>query len=80
MADEKKKALPNVRALKAFRLGGEHVKAGAVLPKAAFPKTSDWQNLCHMDPARAEETGDAVAAAPADEKGAAKKGGMPAAG
>lgn len=47
---------PNIRALKAFRLKGRAIPVGLTIPKAAFAKTGDWQNLCHMTPAKAEET------------------------
>lgn len=72
MADEKK-TKSNIRALKSFRLKGKVVAQGEVVPKSDFAKKSDWQNLCHMDPApRAEETSDAVGkpkAAKSDTKG-----------
>lgn len=59
------KVLPNVKVLVSFRLKGEHQPVGRVISKADFaaygePNTGDWQNLVHMNPARAEETDEAV--------------------
>jgi hypothetical protein len=51
------KELTHIRALSGFRLGGEHVAKGTVLPKTAFPSKGDWHTLCHMTPPRAEECG-----------------------
>lgn len=50
----------NIRALRQFLLNGEPVVVGEVVPKSAFETSGDWQNLCHMKPARAEETSDPV--------------------
>ena len=62
----------NIKALTGFRLDGKHVGKGDVVSKKDFPNKSDWQNLCHMTPARAEETDDKVGAAKADDKKAPK--------
>lgn len=86
-------SLKNVTALASFRLRGKVVPKGAVVPKSDFAKTTDWQNLCNMEPPRAEET-DAAPGMPTppadddagddadDDAGAAgkgKSGGLPGA-
>jgi len=74
MSDKK----ANIKALRDFRLNGEAVVKGQVVSKKDFPNKSDWQNICHMTPARAEETSDAVGKPKAEgAKSAAKKGKMP---
>ena len=63
---------PNIKILQAVRLKGKHLEIGTVVAKKDFPNNGSWQNLCHMDKARAEETADPVGA-PKPEK--ATKGG-----
>lgn len=65
----------NIRALRAFRLKGEVIAVGEVVKKSEFAKKGEWQNLCHMDPAKAEETNDDVGKPKAEK--ATAKGGMP---
>jgi hypothetical protein len=69
MAD--KKPLPNVKALKSFRMKGRPIQVGEVVAKEAFADKNEWLNLCHMTPAVCEETDEAVG----NPKGG--KGGMP---
>lgn len=90
--DDPKKT--NVKALRAFRLKGEAIVVGEVIPKAFFAKKGDWQTLCNMTPPKAEETSDPVgkpkataeatgddegAKKPASTKKAAAGGGLPSA-
>lgn len=66
MAEDK-----NIEALMSFRLGGKPVQKGTVIPKTAFKRKGDWQNLCHMGPKpRAAETSKPVAKAKAGLPGA----------
>lgn len=58
MSEDKKK--PNIIALRSFMLKGSKVAVGEVVAKADFPTKGDWQNLCHMTPAKAEETDEKV--------------------
>ena len=61
MADAKKKELPNIRALKEFRLKGKPIVEGQVISKKDFDNKSDWRNICTMQPTpRGEETDDKV--------------------
>ena len=60
--DDPKKT--NVKALRAFRLKGEAIVVGEVIPKAFFAKKGDWQTLCNMTPPKAEETSDSVGMTP----------------
>mgnify|MGYP000989577822 CR=1 FL=1 len=46
----------NLEALTEFKLSGRTVVKGQVVPKSDFKNTGDWQNLCHMTPARAIES------------------------
>ena len=57
MADD----LPNLLVLRPFRLNGEHVAAGSIIPKSAFANTGDWCELCVMVPQTATQTDDAKA-------------------
>lgn len=52
----KAKELPNVECLVAFRLKGTPILVGDIISKKDFAQKSDWQNLCHMEPKRCEET------------------------
>ena len=70
-----KKALPNVKALKQFRMNGKVVVVGQVVAKSDFKQKSDWQNLAHMDKPRVEETADKVGLPTKSKKASA--GGMP---
>ena len=71
MAD---KELPNVKVLTNFRIKGKSHHKGSVVSKKDFPAKSDWQNLCHMTPPRAEETDEAVKSVdPKKAKAASKK-------
>lgn len=54
--------MKNIKAIREFRLKGRKVKVGEVVGKDEFAAKGDWQNLCHMKPARVEETDDAVGA------------------
>ena len=61
MAKEpEKQSLPNIKALKPFRLKGSSVSEGTVLPKSAFSKKDDWLNLCNMSPAKCAQTDEAI--------------------
>lgn len=50
----------NIKVLRQFLLNGNPVVVGEVVPKSAFESAGDWQNLCNMKPARAEETNEKV--------------------
>ena len=54
MSEDKK--MPNIKALRDFRLNGAAVVKGEVVAKSKFQNKGDWLNLCHMKPPRAEET------------------------
>lgn len=75
------KAKRNLKALREFRLKGEPIKVGQVIPKADFAKKGDWQNLCNMTPAKLEETDEQVGKPKAAKvaKADATAGGIPAA-
>lgn len=77
MADKKAEdtSKPNIKAKSDYRLKGKPVVKGQVVSKKDFPNKSDWQNLCHMTPPRAEETSDKVGtpAAPKAEGDTGKK-------
>lgn len=78
--EDKKKN--NIVALRGYRLKGRGVAVGEVVAKSDFAKKGDWQNICHMEPAKAEETDAPVGkpkAAKADGKAAGKAAGMPGA-
>lgn len=51
---------PNIIALREFRLKGRKVYEGEVVAKSEFANSGEWQNLCHMKPARAAETAEKV--------------------
>lgn len=72
----------NIEAIRSFRLKGEHIAGrdkhdkdsiGQIVKKSDFPNNASWQNLCAMDPARAVETSDKVAAAKSGKKSAPSK-------
>lgn len=81
MATKKKdeyddKSKPNIKALAAFLLKGEPLVKGQVVAKSDFSVKSDWQNLCNMEPPRAEETDEDVGVPDeADEAPAPSKAG-----
>jgi len=52
MAD---KEYTHIRALKGFRLNGDHVAPDQIVAKSAFESQGDWRTLCNMKPPRAEE-------------------------
>ena len=66
---------PNVKALSAYMLKGKPVAKGQVMSKKDFTNKADWQNLCNMEPARCEETADAVGAPKAEKPADDKKSG-----
>ena len=75
MSDKKPaedKAKKNIKVLVPFRLKGKGLAKDQIVAKSEFANKADWQNLCHMEPARAEATNDAVGAPKA--KKAAPKG------
>ena len=79
MATKKKdeyndKSKPNIKALTAFLVKGDPIVKGQVVAKTDFSVKSDWQNLCNMEPPRAEETDEDVGVPDeADEPPAPKK-------
>lgn len=76
MADKHEdKAKKNIKVLKAFRIKGRPTVVGEVIAKETFAKKGEWQNLCNMNPAKAEETSDDVGVPKA-----AKAAGLPGAG
>ena len=70
-----KEEMSNVKCLVAFMLNGEKIAVGQVVSKEKFTNKGDWLNLCHMRPARAEETNEKVGK-PAS-KGKKGNNGMP---
>jgi hypothetical protein len=56
------KKLPNLLVLRSFRLRGEHIEAGSVIPKSAFVAadgTEDkgtWSELCSQMPQTCTQT------------------------
>jgi hypothetical protein len=56
------KKLPNLLVLRSFRLRGEHIEAGSVIPKSAFVSpdgTEDkgtWSELCSQMPQTCTQT------------------------
>jgi len=50
------KSLPNLKVLQTIRVRGDVCFKGAVVSKKHFDNKADWQNLCHMEPPRLEET------------------------
>jgi hypothetical protein len=56
----------NLRVLRAFRLNGEHIAAGSVIPKSDFGDDKGaWSELCIMTPQTCTQTDDAVSRLPA---------------
>lgn len=71
MADAKKE-LPNIKALKEYRLKGKAIVVGQVVSKKDFDNKSDWRVICNMKPnPRGVETDDKVGM-PKEDKASAK--------
>lgn len=51
----------NLRVLRSFRLNGEHVAAGSVIPKSDFGDDKGaWSELCVQNPQTCTQTDDKV--------------------
>lgn len=80
MADKyEDKSKKNIKALRPFRIKGIAIDKGEVVEKARFAKKGDWQNLCNMSPAKAEETNDAVGKPKAEKGAKTETAGLPGA-
>lgn len=56
----------NLRVLRSFRLDGEHVAVGSVIPKSDFGDDKGaWSELCVQNPQTCTQTDDAVSRLPA---------------
>jgi hypothetical protein len=51
---------PNLKVLRAIRIGGKHVAVGSVIAKSSFESRADWDDLCKMSPAKLEETDEKI--------------------
>lgn len=56
---------PNLKVLRAIRIGGKHVAVGSVIAKSSFDSRADWDDLCKMAPAKLEETDEKIGKASA---------------
>ena len=63
-------SLPNLLVLRSFRLKGEHIEAGSVIPKSAFVAqdgTEDkgtWSELCSQQPQTCTQTDEPILVVP----------------